>query len=204
MQNSILILFLLFPSFLFSQNLPINYETKKVEYTSVIDANGSKSELFLRAKNWTSSTFNSSQDLIQTKDEDYLAIKGLALIDYTIQAQDAPTVIEVPMYFTLELDFADNKYRYKITDIYFADTSDRSSVNIPIEETVLSRKEQEEIVAKRLNSSNVKLSKNEYAEALNVAFNRYDQFKSKGHWTIMGILQLITNGMANGIVNHDQ
>lgn len=204
MQKLLLILFISFPSFLFSQELPINFETKKVEYTGVIDVKGSKSELFSRAKKWTSSTFNSSQDLIQTRDEDYLTIKGLALIDYTIQVQNAPTVIEVPMHFTLELDFSDNKYRYKITDIYFEDTSELSSVIIPIEQTVLSRKEQEKIVAKRLNSSNTKLSENEYQEALNVAFNQYDQFKSKGHWTIMGIIQLLTNGMADGIVNNNQ
>lgn len=199
MQKLLLILFIIVPSFLFAQNLPINFETKKVKYTGVIEVNGSKSELFLRAKNWASTTFNSSQDLIQTEDEDYLAIKGLALVDYSIPDQNTSDMIEIPMHFTLALDFADNKYRYTFTDIYFENSNDLNLGIIPIEETILSRTEQEKIVEERLNFLKPKLSENEYQEALSVAFNQYDQFKSKGHWTIMGIIQLLTNGMANNI-----
>ena len=199
MQKLLLIILISFPSFLVAQNLPINFETKKVEYTGIKDVDASKAELFTRAKDWASTTFNSSEDLIQTRDEDYLAIQGLALIDYTILDQNASEAIEVPMHFTLALDFADNKYRYTFTDIYFENSNDPSSTIIPIEETVLSRKEQEEIIDEHLNSSEPNLSKSEHQKAVDVALNRYDQFKSKGHWTIMGIIQLLTNGMANDI-----
>jgi hypothetical protein len=199
MQKLLLILLISFPSFLVAQNLPINFETKKVEYTGIKDVNASKAELFLRAKHWASTTFNSSEDLIQTRDEDYLAIKGLALIDYTIPDQNASEAIEIPMHFTLALDFADNKYRYTFTDIYFENSNNPNST-IPIEQTVLSKKEQEKIINEHLNSSDPNLSESERQKAVDVALNRFDQFRSKGHWTIMGIIQLLTNGMANDIV----
>jgi hypothetical protein len=203
MQKLLLILLISFPSFLVAQNLPIDFETKKVEYTGIKDVNASKAELFSRAKNWASTTFNSSEDLIQTRDEDYLAIKGLALIDYTIPDQNASEAIEIPMHFTLALDFADNKYRYTFTDIYFENSNDPSSTITPIEETTLSRKEQENIIDEHLNSSEPNLSKSERQKAVDVALNRFDQFKSKGHWTIMGIIQLLTNGMANDVVSEN-
>lgn len=199
MQKLLLILLISFPSFLVAQNLPIDFETKKVEYTGIKDVNASKAELFSRAKNWASTTFNSSEDLIQTRDEDYLAIKGLALIDYTIPDQNASEAIEIPMHFTLALDFADNKYRYTFTDIYFENSNNPNST-IPIEQTVLSKKEQEKIINEHLNSSDPNLSESERQKAVDVALNRFDQFRSKGHWTIMGIIQLLTNGMANDIV----
>lgn len=200
MQKLLLIILISFPSFLVAQNLPINFETKKVEYTGVKDVNSPKEELFLRAKNWASTTFNSSEDLTKTRDEDYLAIKGLALIDYTILDQNASEAIEVPMHFTLALDFADNKYRYTITDIYFENGDDPSS-NTPIEQTILNKKDQEKIINKHLNSSQTNLSESEHQKAVDAALNRFDQFKSKGHWTIIGIIQLLTNGMANDLVS---
>jgi hypothetical protein len=192
MQKLLLIVLIVFPSLLFSQNLPFNHETKKVEYTGIINTNGSGSDLFTKAKNWTLSTFHSAQDLIQTRDEDYLAIQGMALIDYLVPTTSE--AIEVPVHFTLSLDFVDNKYRYTVTDIYFKGTDEKSTTIIPIEETILSRSEQEEIISKRIDTN---LSKTEYQEVLNSAFNRYDQYKSKGNGTILGILQLLTNGMAN-------
>ncbi len=192
MQKLLIILFILSPSFLFSQTLPINYETKKVEYTAIINTKGTKSDLFARGKNWTLSTFNSAQDLIQTQDEDNLNIQGMALIDYIVPSTSV--AIEVPLHFTLALDFTDDKYRYKVTDIYFKDNDEQKTIITPIEETVLSRAEQEEIIASRFDAN---LSKSAYQEALNLGFNRYDQYKSKGNGTILGILQLLKNGMAN-------
>lgn len=195
MQKLLLILLIIFPSLLFSQNLPLNYETKKVEYTSIIDSNGSKSDLFAKAKSWTLSTFHSSQDLIQTRDDDYLSIQGMALIDYIVPV--TAEAIEVPVHFTLSLDFADNKYRYKVTDIYFEESDEQRKVIIPIEETMLSRAEQEEIISTRLRPN---LSESEHQEAINLGFNQYDQYKSKGNGTILGILQLLKNGM--GVLVH--
>jgi hypothetical protein len=196
MQKLLVIVFILFPALLFSQNLPINLETKRVEYTGVVDIQGSKLELFSRGKSWVTHTFNASQDLMETKDEDHLSIKGLAIIDYTAPDQGSD-LIEIPMHFTLTLDFTNNKYRYKFTNLYFDKINEPLAVIIPIEETILSREQQEGILAKRLLSENQGLSENEYKEALTRVVDQNDQFKSKGHWTIMGIIELLKNGLAD-------
>lgn len=194
MQKFLLVLLISLPSFLFAQTLPVNLETKKVEYTGIIEVNASKENLFWWAKNWISRTFNSPDELIQVRDEEYLAIEGLAMIDYIPLNQPPSAFVEIPMHFTLALDFTDNKYRYTFSNIYFG-KGNESDFLVPFEETSLSKKEQELLISERLK--NLSLSESDFKEELETALDQYSQFKAKGDGAILGILELLKSGIVH-------
>lgn len=195
MKNLIALVLTLLPFMAFTQTLPVNKETEKVEYTAIIDEKGTKEELFSAAKHWVMTTFSAPEEIILEEDEEegHLVIRGLSLIDYVIPSKNSST--EIPMHFTLTVDVQNNQYRYVFTDVYFKLVQEDTSLIIPIEETLLGKAEKRILLSERVTSAGLELTTEEFQEELKITHQQYDQFQSKGNGTIIGISDLLKQGM---------
>src|SRR5690606_38614465 len=100
-----------------------------------VNQEGSASELFNGSRKWIASVFKSANNVIQAESESggYIIVKGLSNLTITSTFKNTTVSSEVPMYFTLSLDFKDNRYRYSFSDIYFAPRVMGSETTTPIE-----------------------------------------------------------------------
>lgn len=119
-KKVLLIGLLLSPVYLFSQTLTID-NSGKVIYAEEIVQKGKQQELFARGRQWIETTFKSAEEVIQQEDEasGFIQLKGIALISIDEENGNSVLPLEVPMHFILSLDYSDDKYRYRFSDIYF-------------------------------------------------------------------------------------
>lgn len=133
-----IILFFMFmvPSLLQAQKIPYNSETGKIAYTSVVNQPGTKDELYLKAKKWITTTFKSTKDVIQLDDRESgsIIIKGLTQYVVNSTYKKFNTPVDVPLFFTLSLDFKSDKYRYTFTDLYTEKLINGHITTVPAEE----------------------------------------------------------------------
>lgn len=194
MQRSIFTLFLFTClSYVYGQDIPINPEFEKVEYSGVVERTGTQEELYEELKAWVVQTFKSAEEVILTDDKQAgkLSLRGQSLISLDPDSPQDTVLIDVPVHFNLLFDIKENSYQYRITDIYF----EHEGLVIPMEETLLTSTQQERIIRDRLFDSS-------YSEEIKVdmvreELDRYRQFKSKGRSTIKGIEWLITEGLSD-------
>ena len=179
----------------FSQPLPLNKESGKIEYSETVPLGGNRSELFNRGKAVVESTFKSARDVVEAEgqDEGYILLRGLAILD--IKGHDEK-ISEVPMHFRLHLQFRNNEYTYTITDISLQSPADSLHERTPLEETLISRQEFRQLIVEELKDSGVPASAAVIDHALAQAIQLNNQYKSTAHSTINGIVALIKERMA--------
>ena len=103
--------------------MPIDEETKKICYTQVVEVKGTMNELYKRAIEWFNKQYKNPQDVTKVRDEENGKIQGVHRIKvYDIDDKGAKTGGREITY-TIYLDFKDNKYRYRITDLREIKTS---------------------------------------------------------------------------------
>ena len=182
-------------TFAYGQQLPMNEETGKIEYTETVPLGGNRIELFNRGKAVVESTFKSARDVVEAegKEEGYIVLRGLAFLDISSQADQ---VEEVPMHFRLHLKFRNNEYTYTITDITLQSPADSLHERTPLEETLISRQEFRQLIVEELKDSGVPASAAVIDHALAQAIQLNNQYKSTAHSTINGIVALIKERMA--------
>lgn len=114
-----LLLFFLSSNYLLAQeSLPLDSATKEVTYSEVVHVKDSASakELFDRAKNWFTRTYNSSNDVIQDMDKELCSITGKAIIRTHIHYVGERTWGQVK--YTISVFCKDGKFKYIINDFY--------------------------------------------------------------------------------------
>jgi len=83
------------------------------QYSEVIETPGKTSDqLYSSAREWFALTFKSAKDVIQLEDpaEKKIIGKGFKVVNYNIKQYQVP----LDMYFTLSVQFKDNRYKYDI------------------------------------------------------------------------------------------
>lgn len=91
----------------------LSFKLYSQDYSDVIEIqNKNSTQLYNDALEWFALTFKSSNDVIQLKDPEEKKIIGKALkkIGYYIKK----TYVPMDMYFTLSVQFKDNRYKYMI------------------------------------------------------------------------------------------
>lgn len=179
----------------FSQPLPLNKESGKIEYSETVPLGGNRSELFNRGKAVVESTFKSARDVVEAEgqDEGYILLRGLAILD--IKGHDEK-ISEVPMHFRLHLQFRNNEYTYTITDISLQSPADSLHERTPLEETLISREEFRELTIAELKEAGISASDALIENTLAQAMLLNNQYKSKAHAALSGIAALIKERMA--------
>ncbi|MFB5944898.1 DUF4468 domain-containing protein [Albibacterium profundi] len=193
MQRSIFTLFLFTClSYVYGQDIPINPEFEKVEYSGVVERTGTQEELYEELKAWVVQTFKSAEEVILTDDKQAgkLSLRGQSLISLDPDSPQDTVLIDVPVHFNLLFDIKENSYQYRITDIYF----EHEGLVIPMEETLLTSTQQERIIRDRLFDSSY--SEEEKVDMVAKGLDHYRQFKSKGRSTLKGIEWLIAEGLS--------
>lgn len=99
---------------------PIDSLSKKVAYTEIVQTNGTGKRLYNAGKKYFVNEYQSAKDVIQLDDVDNLELTGKAFTDvyFDYMIGNAPAT-KLKMYFSLNLSFKENKYKYVLTDIRF-------------------------------------------------------------------------------------
>ena len=97
--------------------LPIDSTTNKICYTDVVNVEGkTQDELYISAKSWFVTTFNSSQNVIDLDDKESGIIIGKGQIPvYTTSMVTAPMGY---ISFLVKIEIKDGRYRYTFTDLW--------------------------------------------------------------------------------------
>ncbi|PCH93895.1 MAG: hypothetical protein COB85_06270 [Bacteroidetes bacterium] len=116
-------LFLLYSSSLFAQDeLPIG-TSGLVEYTEVVDVTGlSKGELYANAKAWFASSYK-SPNVIKSED----AMNGTIKAKSMFKIKSKPGGVDEGgfIYYLLNLDIKEARYKYTITGLKHSDKTDK-------------------------------------------------------------------------------
>ncbi len=136
MKIFLFFLITVFSAPLFGQTLPIDEKTGKVAYQEVVNVNidkNSKTDLYLKGKEWIATTFKSANDVIQMDDKEGGIIigKGVIKIDPTCEVCGASGIHKTQsgfIEFTFKIEFKDGRYRYEFTN--FNHKADNSGGNL--------------------------------------------------------------------------
>jgi hypothetical protein len=145
MKTKLLAIFVLFPMFLFSQELKMNEETGKYEYQGIIDSlNETKQELFQKTLEWIALNYKSSDDVIQYKNEDTgkIIIKGNFGTDIFFK--------QGWLRHTAIFEFKDGRIRYTYTDFSYYSSG---SGDMSFEKNMSSKKKIMALMEDNINKS---------------------------------------------------
>jgi hypothetical protein len=95
------------------ETLPINKETKLIEFSDLVfvDSALTQNELYLRAKEWMARNFKSAKDVIQMEDKEAGIIIGKGY--FSLREGKSCKI-----YFTLKIQVKNNRYKYWFSDFY--------------------------------------------------------------------------------------
>jgi len=105
-MKNLLLLFLLFPLFLFSQ-MNIDTVSKTVSFSKVYELRKTKAELHQLAQEWIAINFKDANEVIKLNTEDKLIAKGYFNISYSSSGYEIPSKV----FFVFEVAFKENKYK---------------------------------------------------------------------------------------------
>jgi len=113
-------------------NLPIDSETKKINYSEVVflDSSITKQELFSRAREWFAKAYKSSLNVVQMEDKESGKIIGKALMQVYHKALGA-NYPSGYINYTISIYLKDGRYKYEITNFYHSGEYTGSGNKIP-------------------------------------------------------------------------
>lgn len=131
MKNLIIIFLIGLPTFLFGQqnevnfelplyktNLPVNVETGSITFVYIFNAvDQSKDELYKSARNWFDEKYNASDLVLQIADSSSGVLYGTAFTDIIVL--EGGMGEPEKMYYTIEVNVKDGKFKCVITDIMY-------------------------------------------------------------------------------------
>lgn len=99
---------------LYSQDLPIDANTKRITFTEVVyvdDTTTTKDQLYSIAREWFAKTFNSANDVLQMDDRQAGKLIGKSNFEINRTAYLTDSRVE----FTISVYLKDGQYKYEIT-----------------------------------------------------------------------------------------
>lgn len=114
-----------------AQDVPVDTITKQVSYASVVEVQGSKSELYTKARAWFATAFKNSNYVIQMDDKEAGKIIGKgAEFGNIMDALNIVTLGTFKLNYTVYITVKDGKYRYEITDFNSEDQPGKNTWTI--------------------------------------------------------------------------
>lgn len=123
MKRLFLFFSLIFPTVIFSQ--------EPIKFSEVITVDSaSKSELFIRGREWFNDNFKSSKDVLQIQDKETgeLVGKGFFLVNCTYTLMGKQVTVPAGVYFQVSLWLKDNRYKYEFVNFNVPGSKDMSSI----------------------------------------------------------------------------
>ncbi len=104
--------------------MPIDNETKLINYQGIAEASGTQKELYTRALSWFNSYYKNPSEKLRSADSVNYKIEGFIRFKiYNPENKDGLKTEGGVVQYSLLLDFKDGKFRYSITNINWKQTS---------------------------------------------------------------------------------
>lgn len=100
----------------YSQNIPVDPDTKLITYREVVQQQGTKDQLYPRVIDWLNSFYKNPADICRVRNPENGIIEILHRIEIYYPETDG---IKKPMglvNYSVKIECKENKYRYTITD----------------------------------------------------------------------------------------
>lgn len=94
----------------YEEMLPVN-ESGLIEYTEVVELNGTADDLYSAAREWFSKSYNSAEDVLQMDDRQSGKLIGRAF------QQIYSSTLGEKLYYTISVFVKDGRYKYSITEL---------------------------------------------------------------------------------------
>ncbi len=104
-------------------DLPIDPDTKKINYKEVVQEKGTRDELYIRGIAWINSFYKNPADVTRTRDRDNGLIKGVARFKTYYTNPDGFKKEGPVIEYNLVLEFKDGRYRFSFTEMTRKETS---------------------------------------------------------------------------------
>jgi hypothetical protein len=112
-----------------SSAIPVDPDTKKIQYRAVIDQEGTPNYLYDKAIEWFGFYYPNPQSVYTVQDKVNGKVEGVARLKVYYKDEKSGVKMEGGMLqYLIKLEFKENKYRYTITDFRL-----RSASGLPIE-----------------------------------------------------------------------
>lgn len=96
-------------------NIPL-VDSNIVYQDTISVKNATKKQLYIKAKQWLTDSYRDYKTTIKNEDVEYSHISGLGLVHVETSTLGIGRTLRDK--FTIQFDFKDGKYRYKIYDFY--------------------------------------------------------------------------------------
>lgn len=98
-------------------NIPI--KDGQIFYEQISEASGTQRQLYMRARKWFVDHFHNANSVLQYDDKEDGKLMGKAFHVYDFES--GVSTSKVSIYFTLNIDLRDNRYRIQFYDMYGSD-----------------------------------------------------------------------------------
>lgn len=102
------------------ETLVIPLKNQQIFYQEVVEVYGNKQEIYLKARKWFVDHFKNAKSVLQIEDKDEGVLTGKALHSYKFDS--GVNSSNVSIYFTLNVEIKDGRYRIQFYDMYGTDT----------------------------------------------------------------------------------
>jgi hypothetical protein len=109
------------------ENLIIPTKDGRIFYEQVASCTDNRKELFLKARKWFVDTFKNAKSVLQMEDKEDGKLAGKAFYQYTFN--NGISNSDVSIFFTLNIDIKDKKYRVQFYDMYGNNVNTNSLLN---------------------------------------------------------------------------
>lgn len=118
MRFLLLLIGLVCTPFMYAQSVPVDEESGKVIYESIIDAPGTADELYQRSLDWFDDFYPNARVVIQEKEPDNHKITAKHKFNLQIEDKKGRNENVGFIIYDFKVWQKDNKVRYKIDDIH--------------------------------------------------------------------------------------
>ncbi|MDD3877415.1 MAG: DUF4468 domain-containing protein [Bacteroidales bacterium] len=125
MKNRTFFIICLFSGFFFglqtafSQEIPVmplNPNTNKIEYSGVVQVEGTADELYVRCIAWINTFFNNASSVTKVRDRNNTLIEGVHRIRILNKLEDGTELFAGHVQYDFKLQFRDGRFRYEINN----------------------------------------------------------------------------------------
>lgn len=122
MRTYLLILFAFFFQNIFSQNLPVDQDSKLITYSEVISTDGTADALYGKAYRWFSTYYKNPTQVIKESANHKIVARPRFKILNPPDKNGIQTMGGIVVY-TFSVDFKDGRYKYTISEIEWKQNS---------------------------------------------------------------------------------
>jgi hypothetical protein len=100
----------------YSQNIPIDTDTKLITYREVVQQQGTKDELYPRVIDWVNSFYKNPADACRVRNPENAIVETSHRIEIFFPEMDGIKKLAGYVNYSVKIECKENKYRYTVTD----------------------------------------------------------------------------------------